>query len=54
MGFTPATCETLSICAKEPEQVDDITWRVTLRDDATFHDGTPVTTEDIVYSYQRI
>lgn len=51
----PATREPyLALAAKEPEQVDDITWRVTLRDGATFHDGTPVTTEDIVYSYQRI
>jgi len=26
----------------------------TLRDDATFHDGSPVTAEDVVYSFQRL
>ncbi|MEV4947103.1 ABC transporter substrate-binding protein [Streptomyces sp. NPDC053755] len=29
------------------------TWRVTLRK-ATFHDGRPVTAEDVLYSYRRI
>lgn len=40
---------------KRTEQIDDITWHVTLREGATFrHDGKPVTTEDVVYSYQRV
>lgn len=51
----PATREPyLALAAKEPEQVDDITWRVTLREGATFHDGSPVTTEDVVYSFERL
>lgn len=51
----PATREPYpALAAKEPEQVDDVTWRVTLRDGATFHDGKPVTVEDVVYSYNRI
>ena len=51
----PATREPyLALAAKEPEQIDDTTWRVTLREGATFHDGKPVTVEDVVYSYNRI
>lgn len=33
--------------------VDDTTWRVTLRDDVTFHDGTPFTAEDVAFSLTR-
>ncbi|TCJ97992.1 peptide/nickel transport system substrate-binding protein [Volucribacter psittacicida] len=44
----------LALAAKEPEQVDDLTWRIVLRDGATFHDGSPVTTEDVVYSFERV
>ncbi|QBQ64446.1 ABC transporter substrate-binding protein [Actinobacillus indolicus] len=51
----PATRQPyLALAAKEPEQIDDVTWRVTLRDGATFHDGKPVTTADVVYSYERV
>ncbi len=31
---------------------DDLTWSVTLRDDATFHDGTPLTAEDVKFSLE--
>ncbi|WP_125610216.1 ABC transporter substrate-binding protein [Specibacter cremeus] len=37
-----------------PTQVDDLTWRATLRSGATFHDGSKVTTDDVVYSYTRV
>ncbi|MET9951753.1 ABC transporter substrate-binding protein [Streptomyces sp. NPDC006339] len=34
---------------------DDLkTWRFTLAKGATFHDGTPVTAEDVVYSLRRL
>ncbi|OIS93659.1 hypothetical protein BLA27_10130 [Brucella cytisi] len=33
--------------------VDDTTWEFQLRDDAKFHDGTPVTAEDVVASFSR-
>ncbi|MFJ8207743.1 ABC transporter substrate-binding protein [Streptomyces sp. NPDC096033] len=36
----------------EPNDALDI-WRITLRK-AAFHDGTPVTAEDVLYSYRRI
>lgn len=51
----PATREPyLALAAREPEQIDDITWRVELREGAMFHDGTAVTTEDIVFSFERV
>lgn len=34
---------------------DDLrTWRFTIADDARFHDGTPVTSEDVVWSLRRL
>ncbi|PRQ12605.1 peptide ABC transporter substrate-binding protein [Corynebacterium sp. 13CS0277] len=41
--------------AKEmPTKVDDVTWEAELRDGAVFQDGSPVTTEDVVWSFQRV
>lgn len=37
-----------------PEQVDDTTYEVTLREGAVFHDGSPVTTDDVVFSFERV
>lgn len=33
---------------------DGLTWTVTLRDDVTFHDGSPMTAGDVVYSFNRL
>ena len=33
---------------------DQLTWTFDLRDGVTFHDGSPFTSEDVVYSYRRI
>jgi peptide/nickel transport system substrate-binding protein len=33
---------------------DQLTWTFTLREGVTFHDGTPLTADDVVYSYRRI
>ena len=33
---------------------DQLTWTFTIRDDATFSDGSPLTAEDVAYSYNRI
>ena len=44
----------LGLAAALPEQVDDTHYRVTIRDGATFHDGTPVTSADVVFSYERV
>lgn len=37
-----------------PTQVDDTTWEATLRDGAVLHDGTPVTPDDVVFSFNRV
>ncbi|HSM58550.1 MAG TPA: ABC transporter substrate-binding protein [Candidatus Sulfomarinibacteraceae bacterium] len=33
---------------------DGLTWTFTLRDDVTFHDGTPLEASDVVYSLERL
>lgn len=43
-----------ALAAGEPEQVDDTTYKVTIRDGATFHDGNPVTGEDVAFSFNRV
>ena len=41
--------------AKElPKKVDDTTYEATLRDGAVFHNGSPVTATDVVYSFERV
>ncbi len=35
------------------EKVDDLTYRITLRNDITFSDGTPVTVDDALFSMKR-
>lgn len=51
----PATREVFAaLGADMPSQVDDTTWEVTLRDGAVFHDGNPVTTDDVVFSFERV
>ena len=39
--------------ATEWKLVDPTTWRFTLRKGVKFHDGTPFTAEDVVFSYKR-
>ncbi|MCC3292173.1 ABC transporter substrate-binding protein [Arthrobacter sp. zg-Y1110] len=51
----PATRERyLALAAAEPQMVDDTTYEVKLRDGAKFHNGEPVTTADVVFSFQRV
>jgi peptide/nickel transport system substrate-binding protein len=33
---------------------DGLTWTVTLKPDVTFHDGSPLNADDVVYSFQRL
>lgn len=40
--------------ATEWEQVDDLTIRFTIRDDVYFHNGDKMTTDDVVYTLQRL
>jgi len=39
--------------ATEWNYVGDNTWRFTLRDDVTFHDGSPLTVDDVIFSINR-
>ena len=39
--------------ATEWKQLDPVTWRFTLRKGVRFHDGTPFTAEDVVFSVER-
>lgn len=51
----PATREVYAALGKDlPAKVDDTTYEVTLRDGAVFHDGTAVTMDDVVYSFERV
>lgn len=44
----PAPC-----LAESYKQIDDKTWEFKLRDDVKFHDGEPMTAEDVVFSINR-
>ena len=35
------------------ERLNDLTWRIHLRPGVKFHDGTPFTADDVVFSYER-
>ncbi len=43
-----------ALAAADPKKIDDKTYQVTLRDGAKFHDGSPVTTDDVAYSFERV
>jgi peptide/nickel transport system substrate-binding protein len=40
--------------AEEFDWVDDVTYRVKVFDGVTFHDGSPLTVDDIIFSFNRI
>jgi peptide/nickel transport system substrate-binding protein len=45
--------EVRPLLAAEWRLVDPTTWRFTLRSGSKFHDGTPLTAEDVVFSWNR-
>lgn len=49
----PSTGEPRPFLATEWKQVNDTTWHFTLRQGVRFHDGTPMTPEDVVFSLKR-
>lgn len=53
-NIDPDTQEVLPSVASGYEFVDDTTLDVTLRDDVKFHDGSPLTAEDVAYSYNWV
>ncbi len=51
----PATREVYNaLAASDPKKINDTTYQVTIRDGATFHNGSPVTSDDVVYSFTRV
>ena len=51
----PATREPYNaLAAADPKMVNATTYQVTLRDAAKFHNGSPVTAEDVVFSFTRV
>lgn len=50
---TDAQGNTVPALAKSWEWIDDTTIRFTLNEGVTFHNGEPMTFDDIVYSFQR-
>ncbi len=48
------TLEPIPCLATDYEIVDDLTWKFTVRDGVTFHDGSAFTVDDAVYSINRI
>jgi len=45
--------EIVPVLATEWQQIDPLTWRFTLRQGVKFHDGTPFTADDVLFSVQR-
>jgi len=51
----PATRQPYNaLAASDPKKVTDTTYQVTIRDGAKFHDGSPVTAEDVAFSFTRV
>src|SRR5699024_11043579 len=50
----PVTREVYAALATETPSADGTSVDVTLRDGAVFHDGSPVTPEDVVFSFERV
>lgn len=53
LRYNPETGEYDYVLGKEVKQLDENTWRIVLRDDAKFHDGSPVTAYDFNFSIWR-
>lgn len=51
----PATREVYAALGAElPTKVDDTRWEVDLREGALFHNGDPVTVDDVIFSFERV
>ena len=50
----PVTREVYAALATEVPTADSTTVEIALREGAVFHDGSPVTAEDVVFSFERV
>ena len=50
---TPAG-ETILELAESVEQIDDLTWEFKVRQGVTFHNGDPLTAEDVAFRFNRV
>ncbi|MFE4194535.1 ABC transporter substrate-binding protein [Paenarthrobacter sp. NPDC056912] len=51
----PATRQPYNaLAATDPKKINDTTYQVTIREGAKFHNGSPVTTEDVAFSFTRV
>ncbi|WP_447943340.1 ABC transporter substrate-binding protein [Microbacterium aurum] len=54
VDLDPVTREAApALAAAMPTQVDDTTYEVDIREDATFQNGEPVTVDDVIFSFER-
>lgn len=37
-----------------PKQIDEVTWEFTIREDAVWHDGTAITADDFIWTWQKV
>src|SRR3954462_14680815 len=49
----PGTLQAPSLAESWQASEDGLTWDFTIRDRAKFHNGTPVTAEDVKFSFER-
>lgn len=49
-----ATLEHVPVLATSYEMIDDVTWEFKIRQGVTFHDGSPLTADDVAFSINRI
>lgn len=55
VDLDPVTREPyLALASEMPSSEDGLTYTIKLRDGAVFHDGSPVTADDVVFSYTRV
>lgn len=55
VDLDPVTKEPYAALAAElPTAIDETTYEVDIREGATFHNGDPVTADDVVFSYERV